>query len=141
LNASDRFKTPVITPEIFFITLMEAKNCKASKIIKKILSKESDWYMLRYKLIKNIHFEESHMRSDIIRNQRYFGYLLKSRLSKLEFLRLLELDLLGLAVSYFRTKLFRKALEINILAELQKDILISAKIHKRKYSNNKINKK
>lgn len=141
LNAIDRFKTPVITPEIFFITLMESKNCKASKIIKKILPRESDWYMLRYKLIKNIHFEESHVRNDIIRNQKYFGYLLKSRLSQLEFSRLIDLDLLGLAVSYFRTKLLKKALQINLLAELQKDILISAKVNKRKYSKDKLKRK
>ncbi len=133
-NALNRFKTPVITPEIFFITLMEAKSSKAGKIIKKIVPKELDWYTLRYKLIKNIHFQESHMRNDIAISQRNFGYLLKANLTQLEFSRLVELELLGLAVEYFRNQLFKSVLHENLLEEIKNDIYYSASIHKREYS-------
>ncbi len=137
LNAVHRFKTPVITAEIFFITLMESKALKASHAIKLVLSNEVNWYKLRYKLFKNLYFDENHMRNNIIINQRHFGYILKSRLSELEFSRLIDLDLLGLGVEYFRNKLFKKSLKINILDEVKKDVLYSAKYHKREYSSNK----
>ncbi len=132
INAIDRFKTPVITSEIFFITLMES-NTKHAKIIKNSLSEEN-WYMLRYKLIKNIHSEESSLRTDVAKSQKYFAYLLKSNLSELEFSRLLDLNLLGLSVEYFRNKLFKTSLKTDLLELVKEDILYSAIFHKRNYS-------
>ncbi len=133
VNAITRFKTPVITPEIFFITLMEENTCLASTVIKEYISEEMDWYTLRYKLIKMIHFQESHMRNDISKNQKYFGYLLKAGLTQLEFERLIDLGLLGLAVEYFRNKLFRLALEQDVYDCLKIDIYNCAHFHNRKY--------
>lgn len=139
-NAASRFKTPVITPEIFFITLMESKASKASKVIKNLLYKKADWYMLRYELIKNIHLEESHVRDDVAKSQKYFGYLLKSRLSQLEFSRLIDLDLVGLAVEYFRNKLLKSSLSADLLKLVKRDVFCSACFHKRKYSYYKPNR-
>ena len=76
-NALSRFKTPVISPEILFITIIEDKNSKASRIIKKFLKTDVEWYLLRYKLIKRIHNQESNIRSEVIKNQHYFAYLMK----------------------------------------------------------------
>lgn len=64
-NALFRFKTPIITPEILFITLMEEKNTKVGKILNKILKNSLDWYLIRYKLIKRIHNQEMNIRGEI----------------------------------------------------------------------------
>jgi hypothetical protein len=40
-NALNRFKTPVVTPEVLFITLMEERTSKAGKIIKKVLKTDA----------------------------------------------------------------------------------------------------
>jgi hypothetical protein len=58
-NSLTRFKTPVITPEILFITMMEEKHTKVGKIIQKFLKTDTNWYLLRYKLIKMIHYQET----------------------------------------------------------------------------------
>ncbi len=135
IAASEKFGTPIVTPEILFITLMESKKSRVSRLIKEFIFSDSDWYMLRYKLLKNIHFEESHFLNDLENSQKHFGYFLKTQLSNLEFFRLIDLDLLGLGVEFFRTKLFRKAIKIDLLTEIKKDIFYSAIFHMRKYSD------
>lgn len=121
-NALIRFKTPVITPEILFITMMEEENTKVSKIIKKFFPEETNWYLLRYKLIKRIHFQEVNIRAEIPKSEQYFAYLLKINLSELEFNCLIETNLLHLAVSTFRNKLITKLLHVNLFDLLEKEI-------------------
>ena len=133
-NALNRFKTPIVTPEIFFITLMEAHDLKSGQLIKKLLSNEPNWYTFRYKLIKNLYIEESHIRENVPKSQIFFAYLLKSKLSQLEFSRLLDLKLLDLAVLCFRNKVVKKALKTNFLKVVEKDIHLSATFHTRDYS-------
>jgi hypothetical protein len=53
-NALIRFKTPVITSEILFLTLIEQKNNKLVKLLKKIVVNDLNWHLLRYKLIKRM---------------------------------------------------------------------------------------
>ena len=103
-NALLRFKTPVITPEIFLITLMEEKNNKSGKLLKKLLKTESNWYLLRYKLIKRIHLQESEIKSKVRKNEHYFTYLLKICLSELEFNTLIDQNSLATASSFFRNQ-------------------------------------
>jgi hypothetical protein len=134
-NALTRFKTPVITPEILFITMMEEKNTKVSKIIKRFFIDETSWYLLRYKLIKQIHFQESGVRTDVIKNEQYFAYLLKINLSEFEFNRLIETKLLGIGVSAFRNKLITKMLTLDLFDLLEDDIHKSIKLtNRRTYS-------
>ena len=135
-NALTRFKTPVITPEILFITLMESKNTKAGKLIKKIISNDTEWYLLRYKLLKNLHHHELSIRNDVKKNEQYFAYLLKTQLSEFEFNRLLQNDLLTFGISFFRNKLISKILPLNMLDILYNDIYTSIKnTSRRTYSN------
>ena len=134
-NALSRFKTPVISPEILFITIIEDKNSKASKIIKKFLKTDVEWYLLRYKLIKRIHNQESNIRSEVIKNQHYFAYLMKIQLTDFEFNKLIENEALAKGVSLFRNTLISKILKIDIYEELSKEIYTSMKItNKRSYS-------
>lgn len=134
-NALVRFKTPVISPEILFITIIEEKNTKASKIIRKFLKSEVDWYLLRYKLIKRIHNQESNIRSEVIKNQHYFAYLMKIQLTDFEFNKLIENEALAKGVSLFRNTLISNILKIDIFEEIKAEIRVSMKLtNKRSYS-------
>lgn len=134
-NALSRFKTPVISPEILFITIIEDKNSKASRIIKKFLKTDVEWYLLRYKLIKRIHNQESNIRSEVIKNQHYFAYLMKIQLTDFEFNKLIENEVLAKGVSLFRNTLISKILKIDIFEEISEEIYTSMKItNKRSYS-------
>lgn len=134
-NALSRFKTPVISPEILFITIIEDKNTKASKIIKKFLKKDIDWYLLRYKLIKRIHNQESNLRSEVIKNQHYFAYLMKIQLTDFEFNKLIENEALAKGVSLFRNTLVSDILKKDLFEDISKEIYTSIRItNKRSYS-------
>ena len=134
-NALLRFKTPVISPEILFITLIEDKHSKAAKIIRRFLKDDIEWYLLRYKLIKRIHNQESNIRSEVIKNQHYFAYLMKIQLTDFEFNKLIENEALAKGVSLFRNTLISKVLKIDIFEEISQEIRTSMKItNKRSYS-------
>lgn len=134
-NALIRFKTPVITSEILFLTLIEQKNNKLVKLLKKLIGNDLNWQLFRYKIIKRIHKEESIIREEITKNQYYFAYLLKTQLSDIEFDRLMINELLPTGVSLFRNTLIAKLLQINISEIILKDIHKSININnKRIYS-------
>lgn len=135
-NALQRFKTPVITPEILFITMIEEKSNSVSKVLRKALKTDTQWYLFRYKLIKRIHNQESNIRGEIIKNQHFFAYLMKTQLSELEFNKLIETENLAKGVSFFRNTLISQILETNIFEKLLEEILISIKVNnKRSYSS------
>jgi|TARA_B110000971_G_C19947498_1_gene471744 hypothetical protein len=134
-NALTRFKTPVITPEILFITMMEQKTAKVSKLIKRFFPEETGWYLFRYRLIKRIHYQEVSIRSLVPKNEQYFAYLLKINLPEYEFNRLVDMELLNLGVTTFRNRLIRHLLTLNLFDLLEKDINKSIKVtNTRKYS-------
>ena len=133
-NAINRFKTPVINSDILFITLMEDKESKVSKILKKSLNNETDWYILRYRLLKELHLHESTIRGEVSRNQQYFAYLLKTKLSDTEFDQLIKKEVMESAVLLFRNYLIQNLLKVNLFESLSKEILKSNRItNKRKY--------
>jgi hypothetical protein len=134
-NALKRFKTPIITSEILFLTMMEEKNVKVSKIIKKILKTNIEWQLLKYRLLKKLHSNEAFIRSEVNRNQHYFTYLLKSELPEEQFSKLIENKTLGEGVQLFRNIIINDVLEVNIYQILLKDIKNSMKINtERTYS-------
>lgn len=134
-NSLTRFKTPVVTPEILFITLMEDKTTQAGKLIKKLLTSEANWYLLRYRLIKSVHGQEVLIRGEVSKNQHYFAYLMKTRFSEFDFNKLIKNNLLLTAVSFFRNSLVKDLLKQNIFELLQHEIFSSIKnVNKRRYS-------
>ena len=134
-NSLTRFKTPVVTPELLLITLMEEKTSKAGKLIRKLINNDTNWYLLRYRLIKRLHNQEVLIRSEITKNQHYFAYLMKTRFSEFDFNKLIKNDLLLTAVSFFRNSLVKGILKQNIFELLKDEIFTSIKfINKRKYS-------
>lgn len=84
-NAGYRFKTAVVTPEIFFVTLMELKQKRIAKIIKTFVPNEIDWLVLRFKLIKRIYYHESLIRQKIQCEYRSFAYLYKRTIPEISF--------------------------------------------------------
>jgi len=135
-NALSRFKTPVITPEILFITLMEENNNKSAKFIQKLLKNQTNWYLLRYKLIKKIHSQESEVRNKVKKNEHYFAYLLKIHLPESEFNSLIEQNSLAAGSSFFRNQIISQMLSLDLLDMLYKEINQSLmKNSKRVYSS------
>jgi hypothetical protein len=121
-NAMNRFKTPIVSLEILFITLMEAKNSKAGKAIKNFLGDDIEWYLLRYKLLKHLHHQESTLRSEVAKNYHFFAYLLKRELSDYEFDILLERNILSEVVLFFRNQLVASFLQINLFDVIEKEV-------------------
>ena len=124
-NALTRFKTPVITSEIILITLLEDQNSRGSKLLKNLINNDIEWYLLRYKILKKLHNHESKIRGEVIKNQHFFAYLLKTQLSDKEFEKLLEREDLLLGVSTFRDLLISDLLKLNIFDEIEKEIKLS----------------
>jgi hypothetical protein len=134
-TALKKFKTPVVTSEILFITIMDDKVNKAGKFIKRLFKTEIDWYLFRYKIVKLIHLQESILRSDVSKNQQYFAYLLKIHLPEFEFNRLLEKKELQKGVLIFRNLLISEMLKLDIFEYLTYETKVSLKNNKkRKYS-------
>lgn len=134
-NALTRFKTPVINSAILFMTLLEEEKSLASKMIKHILSSEIDWYLVRYKILKYLHSHESSIRSNIILNQHYFAYLLKTQLTDKQFSSLIEQNNLAESVALFRNDLVNQTLKINLTEILKNDTTMSMRImNKRTYT-------
>lgn len=121
-NAIMRFKTPVINPDILFITMMEEKNTKSYKIIKNFVSNEMDWYLLRFELLKRLHRKESLLRSDVKINHRYFAYLLNIQYLDVELDKIFKNNLLSENVLLFRNRLVKNTLSQNIFHYLANDI-------------------
>jgi hypothetical protein len=131
-NALNRFKTPVITPEILFITLMEEKDLFVGKLIKKNIPDETTWYLLRYKLLKRLYVQESNVRSQVTKNQYFFAYLLKIELSEANFEKLIEKKLLAKAVSLFRNLLIQDLLKADLFESFELETQASLRMMPRR---------
>lgn len=135
-NALKRFKTPVISSEILLITILETKKSKAAKLLQTYLKNETNWFMLRYALMKRLHKQELTIRNEVPKNQQYFSYLLKTQLSEFEFDTLMEKEYVSTGVSMFRNLLISEVMKTNLLETVKNDIYISMKISgKRNYSS------
>lgn len=135
-NALVRFKTPIISSEILFITLMEDRNCLGGKLIKEYFESNREWFLLRYALMKQLHQHESIIKGEVIKNQHYFAYLLKTKLSENLFSKLIKTEKLKEAINSFRNFLFKDILQIKIFELLSEEIYESIELtNNRSYSS------
>ena len=135
-NALFQFKTPIITSEILFLTLVEQKKTSIFTHLKKISSQKVLWYSFRYRLLKRIHFIESCIRNNVPKNQHYFAYLLQTQIPESHFDRLINNNMLGIGALFFRTKLISKIKRFSLLSIIEKEIYNSIKfLNPRKYSS------
>jgi hypothetical protein len=136
-NAIYRFKTPVISTEVLFITMMEHDKVNGGDLMESLFDTKLEWYLFRFKLIQSIHVQELAIRNKVSINQQYFAYLLKTQLSDIQFNSLIEKkDSLNTGVAIFRDLLVQEILKTNIFASLKKETYLSIRSHKnkRKYS-------
>jgi hypothetical protein len=135
-NALNRFKGPIITSEILFITMMEGRSTRVGKIITHFLPEKLDWLMLRFYLLKDLHAQVVGVRNDVPKSHQYFAFLLQSQLPEAEFKRLLNEKLFAERVSIFRNKLVREVLDFDLNQLIEEDIYKSIRIlNKRKYTH------
>ena len=88
--ALKRFKTPVISASILFLTILDDETLSACKILKRCLKNPSDWPVLKYQILKSIHLQESTILEEVVKNQHYFAYLLKTQLSEKQYKTLIQ---------------------------------------------------
>lgn len=125
INALERFKTPIITPEIFLITLIENKNFKLTKILRKIVPDDTKWYLLRYKFLKQLYNQEINVRTQVPRSQHFFAYLLKTQILDSHFELLIEKKLLAKAVYLFRNVLISELLQNDFVENFEDETYLS----------------
>jgi len=135
-NAKIRFRTPVITTEILFLTLMEEKNSKAARLVDYFLPEKEDWLLLRYALLKKLHYQESCLKNKLKKNYHYFAYLLKTQLLDNEYQKVIEGDDFEEIVLFFRKKIIQKVLEKDLFQDIEQDVFssIRANFYERTYS-------
>lgn len=135
-NAKIRFRTPVITTEILFLTLMEEKNTKAARLLNYFLPEKEDWLLLRYALLKKLHYQESCLKNKLKKNYHYFAYLLKTQLLDNEYQKVIEDQDFEEIILFFRKKIIEKVLEKDLFQDLEKEVYssIRSNLYERTYS-------
>jgi ATP-dependent Clp protease ATP-binding subunit ClpA len=130
-----RFKTPVITSEILFLTILEDKNSSAGQLLKTLLATDLEWNLIRYEILKKLHNQETKVQGTLDKSLRYFAYLLKIELDDTQFEKLLQKTDFASIILNYRDLIISKVLEVDIFKEIEKDIKLSIKTNnKRKYS-------
>jgi len=125
IENSYRFKTPVITPEILLLTLLEEKTLSAGILIRKILKNDIQWNLLRYEILKKIHYQETKVQGNMYQKYRYFAYLIKNELEDTKFDKLLEKSELSFVIQSYRNLLVSKILQLNISDFIEHEIKVS----------------
>jgi len=120
-----RFKSPIITSEIFFLTLLEESNTSAGQLLKVFLKTEINWNLLRYEILKMIHNQETKIQGNLSKNSRLFAYLLKTELSDYQFLKLLRREEILPIISIYRDLVISKLLQLDLFSSLEEEIKYS----------------
>jgi hypothetical protein len=126
-NAENRFKSPVITINILFISLLEYLEIKYGKVFTKLLGNYLDMASLKSKVIKDIYMEEANISKQLKKEYLFFAYLLRINISELQFKRLIENSILVSVVPFFRNKLILRNLSENIMDLIEREISKSLK--------------
>jgi len=135
IENSYRFKTPAITPELLFLTLLEENTLAANILLKKFLKTDLNWTLLRYEILKKLHNQETMIQGTLSKNYRSFGYLLKIELDDLQFEKLLGKKEFDNVIKNYRDLVIAKLLKINLFDLIENDIKMSIKINnKRSYA-------
>ena len=115
---------------------MESTETKVGKLIQNQILTDTEWHLLRYRLVKSLHNNESIIKSEVSKNQQYFAYLLKAELPEIEFNKLIETNSLIDGVQLFRNMLINELTKVNIFRLISSEIKKSIKItNSRKYSS------
>jgi len=137
--ALKRFKTPIITSDILFLVLLEyAWKDKTRNLFPKLVQKKTDYLLLRYQLLKQLHNQESSLRNQIPKNQQFFAYLLKTQLPEKMINEFLANENYEPHVSLFRDELMKKVAKVDLQKLLYQETLANIdETSIRVYSKNK----
>ena len=115
---------------------MEEKNTKAARLLEYFLPEKDDWLLLRYALLKKLHYQESCLKNKLKKNYHYFAYLLKTQLLDNEYQKVIEEDDFEEIILFFRKKIIQKVLEKDLLEDIKQDVLssIRSNFSERSYS-------
>jgi hypothetical protein len=127
-----RFKSPIITSEIFFLTLLEEVNTSAGQLLKLSLKSEINWNLLRYEILKMIHNQETKIQGNISKNSHFFAYLLKTELSDYQFLKLLKKEEIFSIICIYRDLVISKLLQLDLFNSLEEEIKYSINLTNRR---------
>lgn len=130
-----RFKTPVVTAEILFLTLLEEKNLAAGQLLKLFLKTDLEWNLLRYEILKKLHNEETKIQGALDKSSRYFAYLLKTELDNRQFEKLVQKNNFSSVILAYRNLVISKVLKYDLFTTIENEIKIGIKLNKiRTYS-------
>lgn len=129
-----RFKTPVITPEILFLTLLEEKETSGGQLLKLLLGNDLNWNLVRYEILKKLHNQETQVQGSIFKNTRYYAYLLKIEMIDEQFEKLIEKDDFSYIVSAYRDLVVSKVLDCDLFDTLEKEIKYSISVNNKNRS-------
>ena len=129
-----RFKTPVITPEILFLTMLEEKATTSGKLLHLLLGNDLNWNLLRYEILKKLHHQETQVQGQIFKNTRYYAYLLKIEMVDEQFEKLIEKQDFPYIVSAYRDLVVSKVLDCDLFDTLEKEVKHSIRAHKKNRS-------
>jgi len=136
-KARKNFKTPVITPELLMITMLDDRKCFANQFLHDIFETDVRFYLFRFKLIKRLYQEESFIKHKLAINDLHYAYLLKIELSGEEFQELRKSSANRLIIRYFRNRLIEKTIELPLFSILKEEIYEDRFSEGRNYSKRK----
>lgn len=119
------YKTPVIGSEILFLVLLENQTTRSGIALRTLLKNPANFLSLRYKLLKRVWRNKSHIMQQVKSNQHFFAFLLQADLSGIAFDQLVETKDLADAVNLYRNELIKGALEVDIWPLLVEESYLS----------------
>nr|YP_010139352.1 ClpN [Poterioochromonas malhamensis]QQK55018.1 ClpN [Poterioochromonas malhamensis] len=159
-----KYKTPVITSEIFILTSISQNPIFFKNFLKFFIKNQKQWFLLKYKLVRHIYFENYFLNNSINKNLLNYTYLLDkySFIKKTKKIGKNQIEsnffeqIFKIMKKFFRSKkkltiikkdnesilklrslLFSSLLKSNFQKILEDDILLNVKdFSKRKYKNN-----
>lgn len=75
-NAYLKYKSPIITSEIFLLTSITDNPILFKNLLKFFIKNKRQWFILKYKLIKHIYFENHYLNLYVKKNLWNYSYLL-----------------------------------------------------------------
>lgn len=135
--ALERYKTPAISEQILFLSLLEGEHGKFIREKLEAQSKDT-WLIIRFKILKSIYDDEFPIKNIFKPNKYRYAYLVRKLLSRKQYEVVLDFKALEALTDLFRTEIIKHFLgnEPDYLKRIEKDMIISMGLRRnRKYSD------
>jgi hypothetical protein len=130
----EKYHTPLISPEIFFLTIVDNLACQKNLYLLNNFSTPFTLSLVRYQLLKSIYLHESMIRNKIPKSLHIFMYLLHLELPKKHIQTLFKTDAINRIILIFRNKMLLQLLLLNVYKNYkQENNIISINMKERKF--------